>query len=187
MAKALVLRAITGTNAGQRHTLAARVNTIGSAANNDLVLHDRLLGPRHVEIKQVLERWFVVPLAAGSQAIALNGLSVHGQSRLSEGDALTIGSVTYMISFEDIVEQEVGAPRSGGTNGVPRLGEYFIRRGLLSADQIARVIERQAKLQHDGSRLQFGQVAYEMGYITRAQLDNALSDQRSDFNERFWD
>jgi hypothetical protein len=187
MAKALVLRAITGTNAGQRHTLSARVNTIGSAATNDLVLHDRLLGPRHVEIKQVLERWFVVPLAAGSQAIALNGLSVNGQSRLSAGDALTIGSVTYMISFEDIVEQEVGAPRSGGTNGVPRLGEYFIRRGLLSADQIARVIERQAKLQHDGSRLQFGQVAYEMGYITRAQLDNALSDQRSDFNERFWD
>jgi hypothetical protein len=187
MAKALVLRAITGTNAGQRHTLAARVNTIGSAANNDLVLHDRLLGPRHVEIKQVLERWFVVPLAAGSQAIALNGLSVNGQSRLSAGDALTLGSVTYMISFEDVVEQEVGAPRSGGTNGVPRLGEYFIRRGLLSADQIARVIDRQSKLQHDGSRLQFGQVAYEMGFITRAQLDNALSDQRTDFNERFWD
>jgi hypothetical protein len=187
MAKALVLRAITGTNAGQRHTLAARVNTIGSAANNDLVLHDRLLGPRHVEIRQVLERWFVVPLAAGSQAIALNGLAINGQSRLSAGDALTIGSVTYMISFEDVVEQEVGAPRSGGTHGVPRLGEYFIRRGLLSADQIARVIDRQAKLQHDGSRLQFGQVAYEMGFITRSQLDGALSDQRTDFNERFWD
>ena len=61
----------------------------------------------------MLERWFVVPLAAGSQAIALNGLSVNGQSRLSAGDALTIGSVTYMIAFEDIVEQEVGAPRSG--------------------------------------------------------------------------
>jgi len=26
-----------------------------------------------------------------------------------------------------------------------------------------------------------------MGYISRAQLDVALSDQRSDFNERFWD
>jgi hypothetical protein len=30
-------------------------------------------------------------------------------------------------------------------------------------------------------------VAYDMGYITRSQLDGALSDQRSDFNERFWD
>ena len=187
MAKALVLRAITGTNAGQRHMLAARVNTIGSAANNDLVLHDRLLGPRHVEIRQVLERWFVVPLAAGGQAIALNGLSVSGQSRLNAGDALTIGSVTYSVGFEDIAEQEVGAPRSGATHGVPRLGEYFIRRGLLSAEQVTRVVDRQAALERDGSRLQFGQVAYEMGYITRSQLDAALADQRNDFNERFWD
>jgi hypothetical protein len=58
---------------------------------------------------------------------------------------------------------------------------------MLSADQVARVAERQAKLQHDGTRLQFGQVAYDMGYITRSQLDTALSEQRSDFNERFWD
>ena len=186
MAKALVLRAITGSNAGQRHILAARVNTIGSAANNDVVQHDRLLGPRHVEIRQVLERWFVVPLVAGSQAIALNGRSVNSQSRLNEGDALTIGNVTYTVGFEDIVEQEVGAPRSGATHGVPRLGEYFIRRGLLSADQVARIVERQTALQRDGSRLQFGQVAYEMGYITRSQLDAALSDQRNDFNERFY-
>jgi hypothetical protein len=186
MAKALVLRAITGSNAGQRHTLAARINTIGSAPNNDLVLHDRLLGPRHAEIRQVLERWFVVPLADGGQAIALNGRSVNGQSRLNAGDALTIGSVTYMVGFEDIVEQEVGAPRSGATHGVPRLGEYFIRRGLLSADQVARIVDRQKSLERDGSRLQFGQVAYEMGYITRSQLDAALSDQRNDFNERFY-
>jgi len=26
-----------------------------------------------------------------------------------------------------------------------------------------------------------------LGFITRSQLDGALSDQRSDFNERFWD
>jgi hypothetical protein len=187
MAKALVLRAITGSNAGQRHTLAARVNTIGSDAGNDVVLHDRLLGPRHVEIRQVLERWFVVPLAAGSQAVALNGLSVNGQSRLNVGDALTIGSVTYMVDFEEIAEQEIGAPRAAATHGVPRLGEYFIRRGQLSAEQVSRIVERQTTLQRDGSRLQFGQVAYEMGYITRSQLDAALSDQRSDFNERFWD
>src|SRR5262245_60750519 len=161
MTKALVLRAITGSDAGRRHTLSARVNTIGSAATNELVLHDRALGPRHAEIKQVLERWFVVPLAAGGQGIALNGLSVTGQSRLNAGDALTLGSVTYAVSFEDVVEQEVGAPRSNTTTGVPRLGEYFIRRGMLSAEQVARVVERQTSLQHSGTRLQFGQVAYD--------------------------
>jgi hypothetical protein len=187
MAKALILRAITGSNAGQRHTLSARVNSIGTATTDDLVLQDRLLGPRHVEIRQVLERWFVVPMVPGGQGIALNGMSVTGQSRLNPGDALTLGSVTYNVALEEIVEQEVGAQRSGATSGVPRIGEYFIRKGMLSADQVARVAERQSILQHDGTRLPFGQVAYNMGYITRTQLDAALSDQRTDFNERFWD
>jgi pSer/pThr/pTyr-binding forkhead associated (FHA) protein len=187
MAKALVLRAVTGSRAGERHTLAARVNSIGTAPGNDMVLHDRLLSPRHAEIKQVLERWFLVPLAAGGQGVTLNGMPISSQSRLNPGDKLTLGSVTYTVELEEIVEQEVGSPRSSNANGVPKLGEYFIRRGMLSAEQVKRVVERQAGLQHDGSRLPFGQVAYDMGFITRSQLDTALADQRSDFNERFWD
>ena len=45
MTKALVLTAITGSQAGKRITLSARTSTIGSASNNDVVLHDRLVGP----------------------------------------------------------------------------------------------------------------------------------------------
>jgi type III secretion system (T3SS) inner membrane Yop/YscD-like protein len=186
MAKALVLRAITGPQAGQRHVLTARVSTIGTASSNDLVLHDRLLNPRHLEIRQVLERWFVVPLTGGSQAIALNGLSVTGQGRLNAGDSLTVGSVTYNVSFEDVVEREVGA-QPASASGVPRLGEYFIRRGLLTAEQVAKVSERQATFERSGQRIQFGQVAHDMGFINRSQLDAALSDQRWDFNSRFSD
>lgn len=187
MAKALVLRAITGTQAGKRHVVTARVSSIGTAASNDLVLHDRLLNPRHIELRQVLERWFVVPLASNSQGLALNGMPISGQSRLNPGDALTLGSVTYAIELEEIVEQEVGSARPSGTSGVPKLGEYFIRRGLLSPYQVQRVVERQAELGRSGTRLPFGQVAYDLGYITRSQLDTALADQRSDFNDRFWD
>ena len=69
MAKALVLRAITGSHAGKRHTLTGRVSTVGSSASNDVVLHDRLVNPRHIEIRQVLERWFVVPEVAGSNPV----------------------------------------------------------------------------------------------------------------------
>lgn len=186
MAKALVLRAISGTHVGKRHTLSARVNSIGTASSNDLVLHDRLLSPRHLEIKQVLERWFAVPLAAGSQALALNGLPINGQSRLNPGDALTIGGITYLIEFEEVAEQAVGQAPTPANNTVPKLGEYFIRRGILSRDQVLKVAERQNRLQRDGSRMQFGQIAYEMGYISRSQLDMALADQRSDFNDRFY-
>lgn len=186
MAKALVLRAITGTQAGKRHTLTARVSTVGSASNNDLVLHDRLLNPRHIEIRQVLERWFVVPVAQNSQGVALNGMPVSSQSRLNPGDALTLGSVTYMVELEEVLEQEFGAAPAHTNSGVPRIGEYFIRRGVLNRDQVMAVAERQMRLQRDGSRIQFGQVAYEMGIISRSQLDMALADQRSDFNDRFY-
>jgi predicted component of type VI protein secretion system len=188
MTKALVLRAITGGQAGQRHTLTARTNTVGTAAGNDLTLSDRLLSPRHAEIRQVLERWFIVPMAAGGQGIALNGMPIGGQSRLNPGDALTLGSVTYIVELEEVAEQEVGAQRTGSTSGVPKLGEYFIRRGMLSAYQVQRVVERQDELgRNGGNRLPFGQVAYDLGYITRSQLDTALADQRNDFNDRFWD
>jgi hypothetical protein len=186
MAKALVLRAITGTQAGLRHTLINRSSTIGTASTNDVVLHDRLLTPRHVEIRQVLERWFVVPLAAGGQGIALNSMPISSQSRLNPGDTLTLGSVTYAVDFEEVAERVVGTPAADGSHGVPRLGDYFLRRGLLTGEQVARVAERQAQLQRDGSRLQFGQIAYEMGFISRSQLDAALAEQRSDFNDRFY-
>ncbi len=186
MSKALVLTAITGTDAGKRITLTARINTIGSAPTNDIVLHDRQIAPRHIEIRQVLERWFVVPLSPNGQGIALNGLDVKGQSRLNLGDALTLGPTTYTIGFEEVTELEVGTPQQK-SNGVPRLGEYFTRRGIMSSEQVTRAAERQAALQRSGTRLPFGQIAYEMGFINRAQLDSALAEQRSDFNERFWD
>ncbi|MFL5800661.1 MAG: FHA domain-containing protein [Roseiflexaceae bacterium] len=183
MTKALVL---TATHSGKRITLTARINVIGSAPTNDMVLHDRLITPRHAEVRQVLERWFLVPLSVGGQGIALNGLDVKGQSRLNLGDALTLGSVTYTVGFEEVVEREVGTPQPK-SSGVPRLGEYFVRRGIMSSEQVTRAAERQAALLRSGTRLPFGQVAYEMGFINRSQLDAALAEQRSDFNERFWD
>jgi pSer/pThr/pTyr-binding forkhead associated (FHA) protein len=187
MAKALVLTAIAGPQVGKRLTLTARVNTIGSAAGNDLVLKDRLIAPQHAEIRQVLERWFIVPRDPGGPGLALNGLEVKGQSRLNVGDVVTLGSVTYRVSLEEIVEREVGSPPAPSTSGVPRLGEYFVRRGIMTREQVARTVERQAELLRNGTRLPFGQVAYDMGLINRAQLDAALNEQRGDFNDRFLD
>lgn len=186
MAKALVLTAITGTQAGKRYSLASRVTTIGSASKNDIVLHDRLIEPHHIEIRQVLERWFVVPLVAGSVGIALNGLDVKSQNRLNLGDALTLGTITYTVGFEEVVEREVGIPKTN-SNGVPRLGEYFTRRGIMTADQAERTARRQAELLRNGERVEFGRVAFNMGFINRSQLDTALAEQRGDFNDRFLD
>jgi predicted component of type VI protein secretion system len=187
MTKALILTAITGPQAGERHKLAARVNKVGSASSNDLVLHDRLIEPRHAEIRQVLERWFVVPLITDRPRVSLNGIELRTQSRLNAGDALTLGTVTYTVSLEETDEREVGAEQSAGNSSVPRLGEYFIRRGIMTADEVARAVQRQDELLRSGTRLPFGRVAYDMGFINRSQLDAALADQRGDFNDRFLD
>lgn len=186
MTKALVLTAITGSQIGKRTTLTARVNTIGSAPSNDVVLQDRQVAPQHAEIRQVLERWFVVPVTRNREGLSLNGIAITGQSRLNVGDTLILGSVTYRVSFEELAEVEVGAPEAK-TSSVPRLGEYFLRRGIMSSEQVTRAAERQMALHRSGTRLPFGQVAFEMGYINRSQLDAALAEQRSDFNDRFWD
>lgn len=188
MAKALVLTAVTGAQIGRRHTLANRTNTVGSAAGSDLVLHDRQIDARHAEVRQMLDRWFIVPVTPSGGGISVNGMIVRSQARLNPGDKLTLGAVTYEVSYEEVAEREVGAeahqPRAGA---VPRLGDYFVRRGVMSPAEVNQTLKRQAELQRTGVTGHFGQVAYELGLITRQELERALADQRSDFNEAWRD
>lgn len=187
MSRVLVLTAVTGSNPGKRYTLTGQTNTIGSGPGNDAVIFDRQLQSRHAEVRQMLDRWFISPSDSLAR-LSVNGLPVTNQSRLNTGDNVTIGSVTYRVDFEELQEREVGAPVMAPSNGaIPRLGDYFVRRGIMTHDQIRRVAQRQNELQYNGRRTAFGQIAYELGFITRLQLDRALSDQASDFNERFRD
>ncbi|HWQ13690.1 MAG TPA: FHA domain-containing protein [Roseiflexaceae bacterium] len=189
MAKALVLTAITGAQLGRRHTLVNRVNTVGSGAANDLVLQDRRIDTRHAEIRQMLDRWFIVPVSP-SGGISVNGRIITGQARLNPGDKVTLGAVTYEVAYEEVAELEVGAeqqaaqPRSGA---VPRLGDYFVRRGLMTPEQVNATLKRQAEMQRSGVTGHFGQVAHELGFISRSQLDRALNEQRADFNDAWRD
>lgn len=184
MIRTLVLTAITGSQIGRRHIVSERVSTLGSGPGCDVTINDRQLAARHIEVRQILDRWFVVPLASGG--VSLNGMPVRSQSRLNPGDQLSLGATTYRVSYETLEEREVGAAPSVA-QGVPRLGEYFVRRGILTQEQVARVVRRQNEMQHSGVTLPFGQIAYELGLVNRAQLERALNDQRNDFNDRFHD
>jgi pSer/pThr/pTyr-binding forkhead associated (FHA) protein len=186
MAKALALTAITGVQHGRRYTLVNRVNTVGSASSSDLVLHDRAIEPRHAEVRQMLDRWFIVPVAPSAGGISVNGVIVRSQARLNPGDKLTLGMVTYEVAYEELEEAEVGAePVARGA--VPRLGDYLVRRGVMTQEQVNQTLKRQMELQRTGVTGHFGQMAYELGFISRAQLDRALSDQRADFNDAWRD
>ncbi len=181
MAKMLVLTAVTGSLIGKRFTLSGRNSLIGSSPSCEMTLHDRQVEPRHAEIRSMLDSWFIVPLVSGTTGISVNGAIARGQSRIRPGDKVTIGLTTFSVAVEELVEREVGAPPSSSSS-VPRLGEYLMRRGILSADQVQRIAERQQLLQRSGITKQFGEVAYDLGFINRSQLDRILAEQRSDFN-----
>jgi pSer/pThr/pTyr-binding forkhead associated (FHA) protein len=184
VSKTLILTIITGTRIGQKHEVNARSSVIGSSAGCDVIIQDRQIEPRHAELRHMLDSWFVSPLAAGAST-SVNGRPVAGQSRLKPGDKLTLGATTFELAVEERQERVVGA--SELTTGVPRLGDYFLRRGLMTVDQIRMTIERQGVLERSGSMRPFGEVAHEMGFISRVQLDRALNDQRHDFNDQWHD
>lgn len=100
---------------------------------------------------------------------------------------MTLGGTTYRISYETLEARALGAAPETQTQSVPRLGEYFIRRGILTPEQVACVVRRQWDLQSSGVTLPFGQIAYDLGFINRAQLEQALTEQRADFQAHFHD
>jgi predicted component of type VI protein secretion system len=184
LAKALILTIITGMRIGQRHEVAARTSVLGSNAACDVVIQDRQIEPRHAELRHMLDSWFIVPLSASAN-VAINGRPTVGQGRLKPGDRLSLGSTTFEVAVEELQEQAIALPAA--STGVPRLGEYFLRRGLMTADQIRMTAERQQVLQRSGAVRAFGEIAHEMGFVNRAQLDRALADQRLDFNDSWHD
>lgn len=185
MVKALVLTAITGAQIGTRYSISDRSGTIGSSSACSITIHDRQLAGRQAEVRQILDRWFIVPITNGG--MSLNGMPITSQSRLNPGDQLSLGTTIYRVSYEELREAEVGAPAPSASQGVPRLGDYFVQRGILTQEQIGRVARRQMEMQRSGVNAPFGQVAYDMGLINQAQLERALSEQRNDFNTRFRD
>lgn len=108
MAKVLVLIGISGSPVGQSVPVHGRTCLLGSAANSDIVLHDRQVLARHAEIRQMLTGWFVVPLSANA-SVAVNGTTVVGQARLQAGDLLSIGTVTFKAVLQEAMQvREVG-------------------------------------------------------------------------------
>jgi len=156
--------------------------SVCSAAREPRIVHEPGVGKRRDD-----SRLRVGTDAAVSQALPKPALGERPRTQGTHGcpEGSLAPELTGDGARQRPVEREVGT-QPASSSGVPRLGEYFVRRGIMSSEQVARAAERQAALQRDGTRLPFGQVAYDMGFISRSQLDTALSEQRSDFNDRFY-
>jgi signal transduction histidine kinase len=57
---------------------------------------------------------------------------------------------------------------------IPRLGDYLVQRGLITAEQLARALDRQAA-GAAGERPLLGQTLLELGCLSSAQLDRAIA------------
>lgn len=108
MPKALILVGISGSRVGKPTSVAGPVSVIGSAAGCAVVLHDRQILPRHAEIRQSLNTWFIAPLAADA-LVAVNGKRLAAQGRISDGDLVTVGSATFKATVSET--NEVGGYR----------------------------------------------------------------------------
>jgi pSer/pThr/pTyr-binding forkhead associated (FHA) protein len=83
--------------------VSGKLSMIGSASGCDILLHDRQVLPRHAEIRVLLDRWFIVPLAAGA-LVFVNGTPVRGTQRIDEGDLVTVGTATFKVAFQEVNE-----------------------------------------------------------------------------------
>jgi len=108
MPKALVLFGISGSRVGKSTSVGGPLAVLGSATSCDLVLHDRQVLPRHAEIRQSLNTWFIAPLSPDA-LVAVNGKRLTAQARVSEGDLVTVGSATFKAAVSET--NEVGGRR----------------------------------------------------------------------------
>lgn len=66
---------------------------------------------------------------------------------------------------------------------VPRLGEYLVEKGLLTAEQLQEALDRQKKLSSAGQAALLGQLLIELGFIDRSKLDQAITEQIAQLQE----
>lgn len=118
MPKALSLIGISGSRVGQSTVFIERSTVVGSDARCGVVMRDRMVLPRHAEVRMALERWFIVPLDPKA-AIFVNGEPVKGQQRVDEGDLVTIGSATFKATLGE-AEKAVGQPAPQPDSGDDR-------------------------------------------------------------------
>ena len=60
---------------------------------------------------------------------------------------------------------------------VPRLGEYLVRRGLISETDLQKALSYQYEKQQSGERIRLGQAIIDLALLTRQQIDIAVTEQ----------
>lgn len=60
---------------------------------------------------------------------------------------------------------------------VPRMGEYLVQKGLITAENLRTALDHQMKETDKGNSILLGQALIDLGFIERADLDQAVTEQ----------
>jgi tetratricopeptide (TPR) repeat protein len=107
----------------------------------------------------------------------------QARSRRSELEQLVSHNSTYNIWHRMTPEHRAQMKESV----VPYLGEFLLRLGYISRQQLEAALKRHKELTQRGSPKLVGQVLVELGYLTQSQLESGLQQHRGEYNFRFSD
>jgi signal transduction histidine kinase len=60
---------------------------------------------------------------------------------------------------------------------VPRMGEYLIRKGLITAENLQRALQYQQEAMAKGTPILLGQALVDLKFLKRSELDQAITEQ----------
>lgn len=60
---------------------------------------------------------------------------------------------------------------------VPRMGEYLVQKGLITAEDLQTALDHQLKETDEGNSILLGQALIELKFIDRSDLDQAVTEQ----------
>ena len=60
---------------------------------------------------------------------------------------------------------------------VPRMGEYLVQKGLISAEDLQKALDRQQEEMEKGNPILLGQALLDLNLIQRSDLDQAVTEQ----------
>jgi tetratricopeptide (TPR) repeat protein len=104
--------------------------------------------------------------------------------RCDELDNLVTASTTYS-TWSRI--RGSGQTHDTTKRAIPFLGEYLLKEGLITQQQLDMALRRHKELAQRGSPKQVGQVMVELGYLTQAQLEKWLQMQSGEYSYQFRD
>ncbi len=108
-------------------------------------------------------------------------------ARRNELDSLVSSSTSFGVWSRFNTAQAYPANNTQREAVVPYLGEFLLRQGYITRQQLDAALRRHSELAQRGSPKLVGQILVELGFLTQTQLEAGLQQQRGEYNVRFND